>query len=134
MFVCFPLFNTPNGNINNKQNRKQSQFFLTKYQYSVSVIFLYGSGSSDANKNNFYVYSFLKVHLHHSSKIKSHKDITKQQKSRFSFILFARIRTNKSRIRIQEIQKRIDPTDPDKKHCQIFSLCLPRIPASLFCH
>jgi hypothetical protein len=31
-------------------------------------------------------YSFLNIHLHHSSKIKSHKEITKQKKSRFFFI------------------------------------------------
>ncbi len=35
---------------------------------------------------SFYVYSFLKVHLHHSSKIKSHKGVTKQYTSRFFFI------------------------------------------------
>jgi hypothetical protein len=28
------------------------------------------------------------VHLQHSSKIKSHKEVTKQQQSRFSFLLF----------------------------------------------
>jgi hypothetical protein len=33
---------------------------------------------------SFYAYSFLKVHLHHSSKIKTHKEVTKV--SRFFFI------------------------------------------------
>jgi hypothetical protein len=32
----------------------------------------------DANKKDFYADSFLKVHLHHSSKIKSQKEVTKQ--------------------------------------------------------
>jgi hypothetical protein len=37
----------------------------------------------DANKTDFFkesfsVYSFLKVHLHHFSKIKSQKEVTKQ--------------------------------------------------------
>jgi hypothetical protein len=36
---------------------------------------------------SFYAYSFLKVHLHHSSKIKSHKEVTKQYKAMFFFIL-----------------------------------------------
>ncbi len=30
------------------------------------------------NSLSFYAHSFLKVHLHHSSKIKSHKEVTKQ--------------------------------------------------------
>ncbi len=33
-----------------------------------------------------YAYSSLKVHLHHSSKIKIHKEVTKQYKTRFFFI------------------------------------------------
>jgi hypothetical protein len=32
----------------------------------------------------FYAYSFLKVHLHHSSKTKSHKDVTKSRNQGFS--------------------------------------------------
>jgi hypothetical protein len=28
--------------------------------------------------SNIFAYSFLKVHIHHSSKLKSHKEITKQ--------------------------------------------------------
>jgi hypothetical protein len=38
-------------------------------------------------KNYFFAYYFLKVHLHHFSQIKSHKEVTKQQESRF-FLLF----------------------------------------------
>jgi hypothetical protein len=44
---------------------------------------LFVSDLQDANKKkifslSFYAYSFLKVHLHHSLKIKSHKEDTKQ--------------------------------------------------------
>ncbi len=54
-------------------------------------------------------------------KDKSNKEVTKQKKSRFFFILLfvngkirIRIRTNKLRIRnrIHEAQKHTDPTDP----------------------
>ncbi len=44
---------------------------------------LFISDLQDANKNDFfafYAYSFLNVHLHHSSKLKSHKEV---KKSRF---------------------------------------------------
>jgi hypothetical protein len=52
----------------------------------------------------------LKVHLHHFSKIKSQKDVTKQQESRF-FLLFPLddrrilIRTSDLQIRMREAQK-----------------------------
>jgi hypothetical protein len=43
---------------------------------------LFVSDLQDANKKqffqNFCAYSFLKVHLHHSLKMKSHKEVTKQ--------------------------------------------------------
>jgi hypothetical protein len=76
---------------------------------------------------SFYASSFLKVHLHHSLKIKSHKEVTKQKKSRF-FLIFllvdGRIRiqsqTNKLRtqIRIQEARKHAEPDlDADPEHC-----------------
>ncbi len=44
-------------------------------------------------KNNFfsprfYAYSFLKLHLHHYSKMKSHKEVTEQWKSQFFFSSF----------------------------------------------
>jgi hypothetical protein len=68
-----------------------------------------------------YAISFLKVHLDHSSKIKSHKKVTKQKKSRFFFIFWLvdgriqiRIRTNK--LRIQETQNHMVPTNPDREH------------------
>jgi hypothetical protein len=45
----------------------------------------------EANKKQFFpifsAYYVLKVHLHHFSKIKRHKEVTKQQESRF-FLLF----------------------------------------------
>ncbi len=44
----------------------------------------------------FFAYFFLKLHLHHFSKIKSHTEVTKQQESRF-FLLFL---LDDSRIRI----------------------------------
>jgi hypothetical protein len=73
---------------------------------------------------SFYAYSLVKMHLHHSSKIKikSHKEVTKHQKSMFFFIsllvdgrIQIRIRTYKLRIRrwIEEAQKHTDPADPD---------------------
>ncbi len=74
------------------------------YPWTGSVTFWYGPGSSDpdlapypdlfisdlqdTNKNlilkNFCSLLF-KVHLHHSSQIKGHKEVTTQQKSRFSY-------------------------------------------------
>ncbi len=70
------------------------------HQCSGSVTFWYGSvtyrhgsgcGSeslfrqwpSRPHKKNFYPHSFLKAHLHQFSKIKGHKEVTKQKKSRF---------------------------------------------------
>jgi hypothetical protein len=61
---------------------------------------------------SFSAYYFLKVHLHHFSKIKSQKEVTKQEESRF-FLLFS---LDDRRIRIQEAQKHMDPTDPDPEH------------------
>ncbi len=63
-------------------------------------------------------YYFLKVHLHHFSKIKSQKEVTKQYEARF-FLLFLfddkriRIHTSDKWIRIQEAQKH---THPDPQH------------------
>ncbi len=53
-------------------------------------ILLFSSVTFKKKTKSFYAYSFLKVHLHHSSKIKSHKEVTKQYTSRFSsfFCLF----------------------------------------------
>jgi hypothetical protein len=69
---------------------------------------LFISDSVDANKKYFFpivfiAYFFFKVHLHHSSKIKSHKEVTKQYKSR-SFLLFL---LDNGRIRIREVKKNI---------------------------
>jgi hypothetical protein len=58
----------------------------------------------DANKKlifltSFSAHSFLKIHLHHSSKIRSHEEVTKQKKSGFFLFLLVDgrigIRTNK---------------------------------------
>ncbi len=59
----------------------------------------------------------LKVHLHHFSKIKSPKEVTKRLESRF-FLLFL---LDDRRIWIREAQKHLDPVDPD--HCSW--LCPP---------
>jgi hypothetical protein len=63
----------------------------------------------DANKKlyikSFSAYYFLKVHLHHFLNIKSHKEVAKQQESRFFLIFLLDDR------RIQEAQKHTDPTD-----------------------
>ncbi len=50
------------------------------------------SDLQDVNKifsflKSLFAYYFLRVHLHHFSKIKSHKEVTKQQESMF-FLLF----------------------------------------------
>jgi hypothetical protein len=58
----------------------------------------------DFFKKGFSAYHFLKVHLHHFSKINSQKEVTKQQESKLIFLLGYR------RIRIQEAQKHTDPT------------------------
>ncbi len=68
----------------------------------------------------------MKVHLHHFSKIKSPKVVTKQCESRF-FLLYLladrririrgqsriRIHTSDEWIRIREVQKQMDPVDPN---------------------
>ncbi len=74
-------------------------------------------------KKYFCAYSFFKVHLHHSSKTTSHKEVLKQHKSRFkkNFMLVdgwnrgSGIRSNKLpiRFRIQENQTHMDLTDAD---------------------
>ncbi len=88
---------------------KKRPLKATSRQCSGSVTFWYGTGSwdpyllpknpdadpalsvsdqQDNNKNNFFPFSFyacsFSVHLHHSSKIKNHDEVTKQLKSRFS--------------------------------------------------
>jgi hypothetical protein len=39
---------------------------------------IFVSDLQDVNKKLFFAYYLLKVHLHHFSKIKSHKEVTKQ--------------------------------------------------------
>ncbi len=65
---------------------------------------IFFSDLQDVNKKlffskffNFFLYYFLKVHLHYFSKIKCHKEVTKQQESMF-FLLFL---LDDSRIRIR---------------------------------
>ncbi len=70
----------------------------------------------DANKKlikkkSFTPCYFLKVHLHHFSKIKSQKSKTVEIKVFLTIFLIDR------RIRIQEAQKHVDPdSDPDPQH------------------
>ncbi len=78
-----------------------------------------------------FAYYFLKLHLHHFSKIKIHKEVTKQQDLRVFLLFFLDNRWIRSRrriqiririwyywirIRFQEAQKHTDPTDPDPQH------------------
>jgi hypothetical protein len=49
---------------------------------------------------SFFAYYFLKVHLHHFSKIKSHEEVTKQKESTF-FLLFL-LDDGRIRIRISD--------------------------------
>ncbi len=93
---------------------------------------------------SLYSYSFLKVHLHHFSMIKSHKNVTKQYKSRLFFILLLvggrvwirsriRSRTNnygsgsRSRkpknIRIPQIRIRILNIVPEESSSKISRAC-----------
>jgi hypothetical protein len=75
-------------------------------------------------------YYFLKVHLHHFAKIKSHKEVKNSSNQGFSHY-FCFIKegsgygsvplTNESRIRIQKAQKHTDPTDPDPQHWSLLS-------------
>ncbi len=63
-----------------------------------------------------FAYYFLKVHLHHFSKI-SQKEVTKQLESRFILIFLIGDRRIQIRIRIQEAQKHTDPdSGPDPQH------------------
>ncbi len=91
----------------------------------LTKVFRSGSGScyfhqlpSRLQKKSF-PYYFLKLCLHHFSKIKSDKEVTKQQESRFlKLSLLDRririwIRTSYQLFRIREVQKHTDPTDPD---------------------
>jgi hypothetical protein len=89
-----------------------------------AAIFL--SDLQDGNKTLFCAHYFLKPHLHHFEKVKSHKEVTKQKESRF-FLLFllddrmisSRIRTSDKRTNgsgSRRPQKHTDPTDPDPQH------------------
>jgi hypothetical protein len=91
---------------------------------------------------SFFVYCFLKVHLHHLSKLKSHKEVTKQQKSLF-FLLFCLMMEGSAsgfgsgsvsltygsgcgcwrpkNKWILEAQKQMDPGDPDPQSSAIIS-------------
>jgi hypothetical protein len=66
------------------------------------------------NSQTFYADSFLKVHLHHSSKIKSHKKLqNSRNQGSLIFFLLIQIRIRTSKLQIQEAQKHTDPTYPD---------------------
>jgi hypothetical protein len=58
---------------------------------------------------------FLNLHLNHSLQIKSHNEVTKQQKSRVFFIFLL-----EGRIRIRETNKL---TNPDPEHCVKLKNC-----------
>jgi hypothetical protein len=71
-------------------------------------------------KKSFYAYYFLKLHLRNFSKIKSPKDVTKQQESRFFFLFLLydrriRIRSSDLQIRIQEAFRRQIPEPGGKR-------------------
>ncbi len=74
----------------------------------------------DANKKlvflmGFSGYYFLKVHLHHFSKTKSHQDVTKQQESTLFLLFFLDDRRIRPPIRIQEAQKHTDIKGSDQR-------------------
>jgi hypothetical protein len=61
----------------------------------------------------------LKVHLHHFSKVKSQKEVTKQWESRFFLLFLLDDRRVRIRIRIKEAKKQTDlDSDPDAQHFQ----------------
>ncbi len=62
----------------------------------------------------FFAYYFLKLHLHHFSKIKSQKESLNSRNQGF-FLLFLHD-DRRIRIRIREAQKHVDPVDRDLQH------------------
>ncbi len=54
---------------------------LMQVRHRIPAIFV-----SDLFLAKFLCFYFLKVHLHHSSKIKSHKEVTNHKESRFFFV------------------------------------------------
>jgi hypothetical protein len=87
---------------------------------SVFIIYLQDANKKLKKKKKNSAYYFLKVLHRHFSKVKNQKEVTKQKKSRF-FLLFllndrrirSRIHTSDKWIRIQDVQKHVDPVDPD---------------------
>ncbi len=68
---------------------------------------------------DFQLISFQRYILHHFSQIKSQKEVTKQEESRF-FLLFL-LDDRRIRIRVQEAKKHADPDPdsyPDPQHCR----------------
>ncbi len=82
-------------------------------------ILLFSSVTLMPTNNYVVAYYFLKVHLHHFSKIKSNTEVTKQVFLTILVLLLddekrIRIRNSDYWIRIREAQK---VTDSDPKHC-----------------
>jgi hypothetical protein len=70
---------------------------------------------------NFFALVLFKLHLHHFSKIKSHKEVTKQQESKcYRYLLFClMIEGSGSR----RPKKHTGPPDPDPQHLHSEALC-----------
>ncbi len=60
------------------------------------------------------------VHLHRSSRIKSHKEVTKQKKTRFFSLYLLDDSSIRSRMWIQDAQKHTNP-DPQHWYCPFFN-------------
>ena len=116
-----------------------SVIFLVRIRIHESVPLTNGSGSGSCSFRHwlsrclqkkvfstFFAYYFLKLHLHHFSKIKSNKEVTRQQELSFSYnfsLIIARkelgfcllflLEYRRIRRLIQEAQKNTDPADPD---------------------
>ncbi len=92
----------------------------------LDILVLPTNRSGDATKIIFFVYYSLKLHLHHSTKIKSRKEVTKEQKSRFSYYFCLMMegsgfvplpnRSGSGRSKILKIRTQIQNTD---LHCVI---------------
>ena len=96
-----------------KKGNKEYRCVVCVWQYLKHFLATAVSRIHDSDLHDVYkIFCFLIFEgpftVHHFSKIKSHKEITKQLESMF-FLLFLLDR----RILIREARKHMDPTDPD---------------------
>jgi hypothetical protein len=86
---------------------------------AIFVIDLQDASKKKCFNTIFSAYYFLKLHLHHFSKIKSQNESQNSRNQGFFSVFFHDDR--RIRIRIREAQKHVDPdpdSDPDPHHCK----------------